>query len=299
MILESINKEQYFKYFDGVVNCFAPNITSKFMKNKHSIYKKYFNDCVIDYKQLDLIENVEHKSLLQRMFLSVIYYEICNREISNEMAKEIWNILYYSTISLPKGYILGEIGSQQFVSIPIYKQNLKMQEFEYLKLHIWNNNLSKYTKFRDNSKFKIHSHSFQGYSYILLGQINNTFFDVLDCNEKSEHSLFKLMYENVGDVISKKYSYAVNLGKNVKLSIKEKRQLKTGENYQIEVGQFHSALNDSRFTAATIFSFSAKNGFSREANLIGLSSIEKTELNSKIEVENVDFYMNMINDRME
>lgn len=225
--------------------------------------------------------NLFAKSIAKRM-LAIHLLSITDRNIK---LSKIWHLLKDSILQLPKGTVTSSIGSQGFLSIPIMKYDENLNDFQYVRIHIWHDSLKEYFDVKKCETFSIHSHAFDAFSEILVGGIRNEMFNVSE-SIQGDFARFEIRYNNTLREVNKHTSKAVNLGEMVSVDLESRNDYKPGNAYSIGAGEFHRAfsLNDKDITA-TIFSF-----FSREKPIVksfvlGPRSINESEINREMYIE--------------
>jgi hypothetical protein len=204
----------------------------------------------------------------------------------------IWKLVSESILSLPKNFTISSIGSQGFLSIPLYKCDFDKENFEFIRLHIWDKSLDDKIDVEICKKFSIHTHSFYAKSWIVTGRvINNTYLVTDDGNESAKHSLFTVAYNNSLNNVNQHTSKAINTGKNVIVRATSEEVHVKGSSYEIMAGSYHqSGHQNDTGVSATIFSFTAKDGLVNNSYVAGPSEISDSEINRKMYVDPTDLF---------
>ncbi len=196
--------------------------------------------------------------------------------------KDTWNKISESIKILPIEATISSIGSQGFLSIPLFKYDINMDFFEFVRLHIWDSSLDKYVNMTTRDSFSVHSHLFHADSWVLCGQIINDRF-IVEASEKNEvNSFFEIKYNGTLNEINQHTSTAkrTNTFARVK-QISHEIYMQEG-NYSIKAGEFHrSGSNDKTGISATLFSFTSDKNFKGPSCVIGPSKIQASEINRK------------------
>jgi len=196
--------------------------------------------------------------------------------------KDIWNKISESIMILPVEATISSIGSQGFLSIPLFKYDTNMEDFEFIRLHIWDSSLDKYVNTTTRDNFSIHSHLFHADSWIVCGQIINDRF-IVEASEKNEvNSFFEIKYNGTLNEINQHTSTAERTSTFARAKqVSHEIYMEEGS-YSIKAGEFHrSGSNDKTGISATLFSFTADNNFEGHSCVIGPSSIQASEINRR------------------
>ncbi len=129
----------------------------------------------------------------------------------------VWENIKESIEIIPTNFTISSIGSQGFLSIPLYKNDEDIADFDFLRLHIWDESLDKIMDLEKNAAFSIHTHSFFARSWIISGKVINNRFDYKVTNSNPTHSLFKVEYNDSLNQVNKHTSIAVNQNRDVEI----------------------------------------------------------------------------------
>jgi hypothetical protein len=206
--------------------------------------------------------------------------------------KGVWAILY-PTLHIGSGIpIHASLGSQGFLSIPIYSRGRDQNIVELLRLHFWDKSLQNYPTYRKVNLFSIHSHQFHATSWILKGSITNTTFHVEPTeveDEKYGYCFFNIQWDETKEYKSNlKKSFAVNSGRFVRVSRLSSTTYVEGQSYQIPCGDFHDSLVElegENSITSTLFLFDAIMGKSQRSDVVGPANIKRNEV---VRENNVD-----------
>lgn len=256
------------------------------------------NKVICDHlKLIDNNSNVFFKSVTLRLIA------ICELRNARDLGikvdvKKLWNLIAESILILPINAIISSIGSQGFLSIPLFKYEVDKGEIDFIRLHIWDNSLSKYFQFETYENFSIHSHSFYAESWIVYGSIINERFKVEISDVPSGFSLFKIEYNKTLNELNRHTSSANNTNRFVTISKTSHEKYEVDGNYVVKEGDFHksSSEGDSGLSA-TLFSFCAHKGKVDHSYVIGPSHLMTSEINRKIQIDPTDL-INRINEKL-
>lgn len=260
---------------------------SESFKEKHSntnLYADIFkNDESVNLEQLksysDNLNNFEIKSILYRIIgVSEIIYSRENNTILP--TEKVWNYISKSILSIPTENTISSIGSQGFLSIPLYKNDPSLEEFDFIRLHIWDSTLDEYMDLAKCEMFSIHTHTFYAKSWIITGDLINERFEYKEGSKNSKHSFFKVEYNNSLNKVNRHSSVAINENIDVEITRTAKEYYTSGDIYEIEAGKLHKSKQNSENILATFFSFTGKDGLSKSV-VIGPKSIKESEVNRK------------------
>jgi len=209
--------------------------------------------------------NVVTKSLIERVFLVTYILEAYSKSDFDSVVsintKEMWKLVYNSIKGLNKDKIFASVGSQGFLSIPLYRYESICGDVDILRLHIWDKSLNKYIDKDSISKFSIHSHTFSTQSWILSGEIYNTRYTRCEKESTSDLNYFRINFSKslLNKQDNNKESYLENTYINSKLIPNIRESYKVGETYRMDAGEFHlSQVNNNKDINATLFLFSSR-----------------------------------------
>jgi hypothetical protein len=198
----------------------------------------------------------------------------------------IWKLLYKSIIAFSDKDIIATIGSQGFLSVPLYHSDKGEKSFDFFRLHIWDTSLEQFIDFKKTEQFAIHSHQFYAHSWIIAGEILNTQHIVQETSENTEYSYFEIKWNNSANEVNSKTSLAVNTNIFANVKALEVERYGPGAVYQINAGEFHkSRVNTDKPINATIFLFTTKKGRVPKSFVLGPSDITESKINRKIMIE--------------
>jgi len=194
---------------------------------------------------------------------------------------EVWKYISNSIKQIPNTYTISSIGSQGFLSIPLYKSDETLEKFDFLRLHIWDDSLNVYLDLKKCDDFSIHSHTFHAKSWIITGSVINDLYEYKVDSKNSNHSFFKVVYNNSLNEINQHTSKAINENKNIKLSLVKHEVHYSKGFYEIKASKLHKSGHiNSPDCSATFFSFTGKDGLGKSF-VIGPKDIQESEVNRK------------------
>lgn len=201
--------------------------------------------------------------------------------------EEIWELIADSITEIPDESIISTVGSQGFLSIPLFKHSEPFNEFEFIRLHIWDNSLQQYINQTTFENFSIHSHMFDAQSWIMYGGILNETFKIdLSSSGKIEYSKFKIEYNKDISEVNEHSSEAINTGINVDVQKLSKEEYYKQGTYRVRSGDFHRSVPlDKNGLAATLFSFNANFGFVEKSFVIGPAEMHSSKINRKMYID--------------
>jgi hypothetical protein len=200
--------------------------------------------------------------------------------------KSAWKMISESILDIPSECTVSSIGSQGFLSIPIFKYDSEMNGFDFIRLHIWENSLLEHIDTTISERFSIHSHSFLAQSWIINGKIINERYSVNETAEKSDSSLFKIEYNKTLNEVNQHTSMAVNTSQNIEVEKASREEYVFGETYKIDAGKYHKSISlGENGLSATFFSFTTQNNNVVQSNVTGPSSMQTSKINRKMHID--------------
>jgi hypothetical protein len=224
-------------------------------------------------------ENLIH-SIAKRVAIS---YCIINSYENNQDIDliKIWPYLSKSLKVLNELPLIASVGSQGFISIPIYRQ--QSDDVKILRLHIWDNSIDKLIDLEKNAQFSIHSHLFHATSQILCGEIKNTMITVNYSPKVSEYSEYQIKWRKIKNNLSDNNlkSELINTEKLVSIQNISEERYTLNKRYSIKEGDFHISNYSKKHTiTASVFLFNSKTGRIESSKTIGPKHLAKApELN--------------------
>lgn len=304
-----INNFYLDKYdFEALLNSINKCYSDVFKDNlpKASDFpKKIFNssDC-INLKSLiefsETVDNIFTKSVAKRI-AGIRYIQFARDNNVKLNLLPAWNLISASILDLPNECTVSSIGSQGFLSIPLFKYDENMELFDFIRFHIWHHDLLDYINQEISERFSIHSHSFLAQSWIINGIIINERYSIKNTNKDSESALFKILYNKTLNKVNQHSSIALNTGQNVSVNKLNKETYKKNETYKINAGDYHKSFSVGKNgLSATFFSFTTQNKKVVQSHVTGPSKMQTSEINRKMHIDpkqfilkiNQNFYLN-------
>lgn len=226
-----------------------------------------------------------------QFLLSFIYRLLGVREIRECRDKKddidirlVWDLISKSIKIIPSSYTISSIGSQGFLSIPLYKFDDSLETFDFIRLHIWDNSLDQFMDLKKCEDFAVHSHTFYAKSWVVTGKVINDRYAFVNHSLNSSHSFFEVQYNNSLNQVNQHTSKAVNKGIDTELiKISQEVHFANGF-YEIPPSKLHrSGHLNSPQTTATFFSFTGKDGVG-DSFVIGPKEISESEVNRKVNI---------------
>ena len=285
---KNISDSEFKTYYEPLLKGYAEEFKAV-IKPKNVICKLVFTDSkTISIEKLKSIIKKENdiyiESLIYRLIgvREIIY---CRENKQNLNIKYVWKLISKSIKIIPNNYTISSIGSQGFLSIPLYKFDEALESFDFLRLHIWDDSLNQYIDLEKCENFSIHTHTFYAESWVITGKIINNRFDYNINSDNSNHSFFKVVYNDSLNEVNQHTSKAVNEKIDIELyQTSEEIHFENG-NYKIEAGKLHkSGHTNSPLPSATFFSFTGKNGLDKSI-VIGPKHISESIINRKMIID--------------
>lgn len=197
---------------------------------------------------------------------------------------DVWKLISKSIRILPSDFTISSIGSQGFLSIPLYKQDASLENFDFIRLHIWDDSLDEYMDSQKCLDFSIHSHTFFAKSWIITGKIKNDRYEYEIESDDATHSFFEVQYNKSLNEVNQHTSKAVNKNISARLFKTSEETHFTKGYYEIEPSKLHQSGHfNSPNPSATFFSFTGKDGLG-ESFVIGPKDIVESEINRKMNI---------------
>jgi hypothetical protein len=274
---------------DSVVACYSKDVEKDLPKIQDFdkiIVEDFNGGRYIGLKEAsDMATNEYFKSVTKRMLAINTIQEARKENIELDIV-HVWALIYDSLKELPSNATVSSIGSQGFLSIPLFKFKNDMSKFDFIRLHIWDNSLQKYFDKKKSDMFSIHTHAFLTQSWILVGKIANERYRVVEGHKKANASLFTIEYNKTIDEINQHTSVARNTGRNVfENQISEEYYLPYST-YKIMQGDFHKSKSyGENGLSASFFSFSSQKEMPKESFVVGPKNIDHSLINRKMFID--------------
>lgn len=293
----NINEIEFRTFYKSLLKCYGEEFKSV-IKPENDICKLIFSDSrIVSIDELKSFikkqTDVYLKSMAYRLIgvREIIY---CRDKKLKLDVKPVWELISKSIKIIPTKYTISSIGSQGFLSIPLYKYDESLENFDFIRLHIWDDSLNQYMNLEKCKNFSIHSHTFFAESWVITGKIINNRFDYNINSENSNHSFFKVVYNDSLNEVNQHTSKAVNEKIDIELYQTSYEVHFENGNYKIEAGKLHkSGHTNSPLPSATFFSFTGKNGLDKSI-VIGPKQITESEINRKMIIDPTEL-LNKIN----
>lgn len=279
---------------------------SDFCDSYNPIIKSYATEYLSKIKSLDFMKtlifnNISTKSTKELIdfadetsdnyITSFIYRLVGVREIifcrQNKKqvdTKQVWKLISNSIRIIPSDFTISSVGSQGFLSIPLYKNDLSLETFDFIRLHIWDDSLNKFIDSQKCQDFSIHSHTFFAKSWIIIGKVKNHRYEYEPATDYATHSFFEVQYNKSLNEVNQHSSKAVNKNINAILFKTSEEVHFAGGYYEIEPSKLHQSGHlNSPNSSATFFSFTGKDGLG-ESFVIGPKEIAESEINRKMNI---------------
>ena len=202
--------------------------------------------------------------------------------------RSIWSKISESIKILPPEATISSIGSQGFLSIPLFKYELDKSNFEFLRLHIWDSSLDKYVNAETRNNFSIHNHSFHADSWILCGEIINDRYLVEKTSTESDMAFFSIEYNKTLNEVNQHTSIARRTTDYaIVKQLSHEIYMQEGY-YSINAGRFHRSGTNDTGVSATLFSFTSDCKFKDGSSVLGPGNIEFSEINRKMFINPID-----------
>lgn len=265
--MTTLNKKELINIFKGIIPTFSGS-SRQLLPSEIDVEDAFFT---VNVKELTIDEllniNTGTHSYLEAIKYRIAaiflilkdFHEISNNQCQLIPGKLIWSMVYKSIVNLNGSDILATIGSQGFLSIPLYHQDKKDISFDFLRLHVWDKSFVDQIDWEKTKTFSIHSHQFHAQSRILLGEIENQRYEIEESATSSDYSFFNIEWNNLENV-NQKSSNAVNTGRFVKVAANNKELYQRDSAYEVAAGDFHKSEVNINCTSATLFLFSSTKG---------------------------------------
>ena len=252
-------------------------ISLKKIVNKIALFSEYtFSDL------LSLCEGLScnrERAMLQRILLlfDARFHSVMDSRETTFPHDVRLKMLINTVMWLSDGDLISSVGSQGFLSIPLYRSAEVNEGVVLLRLHIWDSSLKRYIE-PVYEKFSIHSHVFYGSSIIVSGSLENRVYELDKNDTSSDLSLFKVLWSerrcDQGSVAM--LSRLINTEQRVRIHNETSDFYYAGQIYTIDAGEFHRSLADSSGKiAATLFLFDSSLGNKASSYIVGPSNFSE------------------------
>lgn len=276
-----IKKADFESICENLLTIIIPKKLSNNIKTKTISKEIYGNKEIISVDALFSNEPTNLITIIAKR-IAISYYIINSFENDLEVDMQIiWPHIVKSLKLLNESPLFASVGSQGFISIPIYRQHTC--DVKILRLHIWDNSIDKIIDISKISKFSIHSHLFHATSQILCGEIQNTRITISDTPKETGFSEYEINWINIENNLNDNNlkSELINTNKLVSIENNIKEQYIKNQRYTVDAGDFHvSNYSKDYSVTASIFLFNSKKGRIESSKTIGPKHLIKApELN--------------------
>lgn len=284
-----MKKDEFELFLESIKQCYGKGCYDRLPNVSDFSDIAFDSDNILDLSYLvkfsDTQSDIYFKSVANRIV--AVMGIIHSRETKiNLDIKYTWNLISQSISIIPIEDTISSIGSQGFLSIPLYKNDKVLDEFDFIRLHIWDNSLLDLIDTNACENFSIHTHKFSTNSWIIFGKIINDRYKISISNLPSEQALFTIGYNKSLNEINQHSSSANNTGININVEQINKEVHLQGQSYYIEAGHYHkSGTLEESGLSATFFSFTAKDGIVNESYVVGPSHIETSVINRNLIID--------------
>lgn len=280
-------------YLHAIARCYADKVQKYLPETSDFPDSIFTNDCnILISKLTEFSKSVDNNyltSVTDRMIGLWLIQDSRDKTSPLNIA-ETWNYISKSILNIDDEATISSIGSQGFLSIPLFKFDKKMSSFEFIRLHIWHDELLKHIDSNKSDKFSIHSHSFHAQSWIINGKIINKRFTVELKDDNQDFSLFEIKYNETLNKVNQHTSIAVNTNKKAFVQVSAQEEFNMGNSYEIKTGEYHSSSSAGKNgLASTFFSFTATDKIIPKSYVVGPSTIESSKINRKVHINPKEF----------
>lgn len=284
----AISRQKFPDFLDAVNRSYSADFIDEF-PSLSDFPDRLFNNDNLLFPLLEEFSKETNSILLKSVCERLVAIDMIQRardlgdvlEINN-----VWRLVVSSILGIPLKYTISSIGSQGFLSIPLFKNDKEKKEFEFIRLHIWADSLNQYMDAETCERFSIHTHSFFAKSWTITGQVINNRYNVVKDNKGNGFSLFDVKYNDSLNRVNQHNSIAVNTGENVLVDLTEEEIHTQGSSYNILAGDYHkSGHKNYNGVSATFFSFTAKDGLADKSFVVGPSNIKESLINRKMLID--------------
>lgn len=284
---QNIDIEELYSFYNPIVKSYATEFSNKIITIK-DIQDHLYNNAITKSIQefISFAEQTEDNYLASFIYRFVGVREIifCRENERNLNTDTVWMLITKSVRIIPTEFTISSIGSQGFLSIPLYKEDASLENFDFIRLHIWDDSLDEYMNLKKCEDFSIHSHTFFAKSWVVTGKVKNNRFEYDTKTSDATHSFFEVQYNKSLNEVNQHSSKAVNKNINAKL-FKTSEEIHFSKGYyEIKPSKLHQSGHlNSPNASATFFSFTGKDGLG-ESFVIGPKAIKESEINRKMNI---------------
>ncbi|AYN03584.1 hypothetical protein [Flavobacterium sp. 140616W15] len=283
-----INIENFKLYIKGIKTCYPPDCQNKLPTLKNFPGDLFLNDKLDIYKLEELAKNTDDVYLasLAYRILGVFMIQKSREDDMILNLKQTWKYISSSIRIIRSEDTISSIGSQGFLSIPLFKVTEPMSEFEFIRLHIWDKSLDQYIDQNASKNFSIHTHSFHAHSWIITGKTINDRYLVEESKVPASNIRFTINYNKSLSDINRHTSTASNDDIYVNIKQISHEIYMSGGSYQIKAENYHnSGTADDDGLSAAFFCFTAKNGLVDRSFVVGPTNQKESEINRRMHID--------------
>ena len=282
-----IKLENFEELLNAIKLCYSEDCQEKLPIIK-DFPSALFQDNLLDFSQMEKLaestSNIYLASVSKRI-LGILLIQESREDDINLNLKKCWSYISESIRIIPSEDTISSIGSQGFLSIPLYKFTNNISKFEFIRLHIWDKSLEKYIDQNASTNFSIHTHSFHAHSWIITGKIINDRYIVTESKDKTPYIRFTINYNKTLSKINQHTSTASNDNIYVVPNQISHELYMSGGSYQIKAANYHnSGTEDKDGLSATFFCFTAKNGMVDTSYVVGPAEQKESEINRRMHI---------------
>lgn len=297
---QKIDISVFSSFYEPIIKSYAVEFLNK-IASLNNIKALLFKN-ISEKSTIELIDDAEK---ISDNYISSFIYRLvgvneiiyCRENKKQLDTNEVWHLISKSIRVISPELTISSIGSQGFLSIPLYKQDASLENFDFIRLHIWDDSLDKYMDLKKCHDFSIHSHTFFATSWIITGKVKNDRYEYETNSDGALHSFFEVQYNKSLNEVNQHTSKAVNKNINARLfKTSEETHFSKGY-YEIEPSKLHQSGHlNSPNSSATFFSFTGKDGLG-ESFVIGPKNIHESEINRKMNISPI-YLLNKIDGQL-
>jgi len=286
-------KYSFKTYINSLNKCYSKDVQYSLPKPndfsesfKEAFENKDFEQ-ILEFGQTQ--SNQYIKSICNRI-AGVHLIQKARRNNSGLDVNKAFELIADSITEIPSISTISSVGSQGFLSIPIFKFEEHIENFEFIRFHIWSPKLDKYIDPKTRDVFSIHSHRFHARSWIITGELVNQDYNIDRESDNPNSALFEIKYNATLNEVNQHQSTANNTGKQIEVKETNNLIFSKSNTYEIKQGDFHkSTQKNEQGTTATFFSFYLNNEKLGESEVTGPMDIEESKINRKMYIEPNEF----------
>jgi hypothetical protein len=274
---------------NSITRCYADGISDKLPSVSDFPSNITDSNGKIDFSRLQNFGESQSNEFIRSIINRIIATNQLQtaRSLDIELdVRAIWSLVAESITILPRESTISSIGSQGFLSILLFKFDETKSQFDFIRLHIWDNSLNKYLDKEKNETFSIHTHSFHAQSWVLIGKVVNDRYKVVETGGSANSSLFTVEYNKTLNEINQHTSVAKNSGIDVDVNQTSHEIHMPGSTYEVKSGNYHKSGSLGKDgLSATFFSFTAKDGIVTKSYVAGPKNVQESEINRKMHID--------------